>query len=492
MNYTEKEPDCYYGRYENDDAYYAICEISDIDPFDCPRFRSWDVSFERPVLTIRGRCGGGNRENYEDEIENMEEDKNFIESHDDDMDSTYMYFTYTLSEDEWKDFCNKYRETKKERAERYERNKKREEEEKIREKNKEAYNILKNCSRWDEKTQELCDDAFKYNPEIFYKIPEEFKTQDMCDLFVRGYIYSINEFNLIPEKYITPKICINYSIRGSLGYGIDYIPKQHITQKLCDEYFEHYNKKNIDVISKIPKKYISEKIMNEIIYNQKKYWCMKYIPEKFITQKMCDMCVNEQPSYNVFENIPEKYKNKELCDKIISNGKRGGKYGRESYLELIPEKFITQEMCDTAIKKYSNIFKSVPDKFKTSDMCIYAIKRDPDNIKYIPDDINTTELCELAMELGVSVFENISEKFITQKICDIYSKESFNNLSKIPDKFKTVEVCESSVNRKGCNLRYVPDETRVKLFKNDLKTNISMLGCIEDAEYINKKYKYFI
>lgn len=72
-----------------------------IDVYDCPRVRSWEISLDEPRLEIRGRFGGGNREEYEDEIDNFERKYNAADCYDDDTDCTYGYFEIKLDESKW-------------------------------------------------------------------------------------------------------------------------------------------------------------------------------------------------------------------------------------------------------------------------------------------------------------------------------------------------------------------------------------------------------
>lgn len=75
--------------------------------YECPRFRSVEISLEEPIGQIRGRCGSGNRDEYITEIEEMKSKYNFVDSKEDSFDETYMYFDYYLDKNTWKDFCSK-------------------------------------------------------------------------------------------------------------------------------------------------------------------------------------------------------------------------------------------------------------------------------------------------------------------------------------------------------------------------------------------------
>lgn len=55
-----------------------------------------------PMLYVYTRVGGGNRESYEAEIEELQDMPTYIEDYDDDFDSTYATFVFSIP-DEWKD-----------------------------------------------------------------------------------------------------------------------------------------------------------------------------------------------------------------------------------------------------------------------------------------------------------------------------------------------------------------------------------------------------
>jgi len=55
-----------------------------IDVYDCPRVRSWEMSLGEPRLEVRGRFGGGSRDEHEEGIEEFERKYNVVDNHDDD------------------------------------------------------------------------------------------------------------------------------------------------------------------------------------------------------------------------------------------------------------------------------------------------------------------------------------------------------------------------------------------------------------------------
>ncbi len=71
-----------------------------------PRHRAWDVDAENNQIHIRGRYGGGNREDYEDQIDNMYYGP-FIREYEG-GDETMLTFVYELPKKEWEQFLKKW------------------------------------------------------------------------------------------------------------------------------------------------------------------------------------------------------------------------------------------------------------------------------------------------------------------------------------------------------------------------------------------------
>lgn len=77
----------------------------------CPRFRSIEIDTVQPFVAVRGRCGGGNRPDFVEQIENMQSFDSYVTSFDCDSDNTYMYFVYELPQEDyeaWKKLTTEY------------------------------------------------------------------------------------------------------------------------------------------------------------------------------------------------------------------------------------------------------------------------------------------------------------------------------------------------------------------------------------------------
>lgn len=69
-----------------------------LDTETVPRFRDCWVSPDYTKLTVLTRTGGGNRDEYKSENQNLRDNEYFVEDYDDDFDNTFAKFVYELPE----------------------------------------------------------------------------------------------------------------------------------------------------------------------------------------------------------------------------------------------------------------------------------------------------------------------------------------------------------------------------------------------------------
>jgi hypothetical protein len=86
-----------------------LIDLLGFDPDNCPRFRSVEVCGNKPRVSVRGRCGGGNRADHYGGINTMKNESGFHNSFDMSSDCTYMCFIYKVNKAKWKKFVNKYK-----------------------------------------------------------------------------------------------------------------------------------------------------------------------------------------------------------------------------------------------------------------------------------------------------------------------------------------------------------------------------------------------
>ena len=84
-----------------------------------------------------------------------------------------------------------------------------------------------------EELQNYYNDLFKYgNYKRIDNIPDEYKTQEMCDRYAKNKTFDIR---LIPEKFITQEICEKYLKKGGNLNNIPKLDKLDL-EKLCNIY----------------------------------------------------------------------------------------------------------------------------------------------------------------------------------------------------------------------------------------------------------------
>ena len=70
-----------------------------------PRFRDCSIDSDTDEIFILTRVGGGNRDDYHDEIESLRAMPTYIEDFDDDFDCTYAMFVFGVPQEWDRDFC---------------------------------------------------------------------------------------------------------------------------------------------------------------------------------------------------------------------------------------------------------------------------------------------------------------------------------------------------------------------------------------------------
>lgn len=75
-----------------------LLKMLDLTENDFGRFRDAYLNEEGTNIIVYTRCGGGNREDYEDVFSKMEKHPEYVTDYDDDFDCTYAYFVFNVPE----------------------------------------------------------------------------------------------------------------------------------------------------------------------------------------------------------------------------------------------------------------------------------------------------------------------------------------------------------------------------------------------------------
>jgi hypothetical protein len=80
----------------NPDAELLLTILKSTGDFDTGRFRDAYLSQDGTEILIYTRNGGGNREDYEEAINSMQNHPCYLRDEDDDFDCTYAYFYFAV------------------------------------------------------------------------------------------------------------------------------------------------------------------------------------------------------------------------------------------------------------------------------------------------------------------------------------------------------------------------------------------------------------
>lgn len=87
-------------------SFYILPMLGEKHPEEYPRFRDCfvDTENEQPEIHLYTRVGGGNREDYEEQIEELRKHPNYLRDFDDDFDNTFATFAFSVPEEFKEDF----------------------------------------------------------------------------------------------------------------------------------------------------------------------------------------------------------------------------------------------------------------------------------------------------------------------------------------------------------------------------------------------------
>jgi len=190
----------------------------------------------------------------------------------------------------------------------------------------------------------------------------------MKNYFKAVKIYNIKNLKDFPEEFRTKELCWK-CVKGTYGWGLEYVPEKFKTKELCWEAIKTYPW----ALEYTPKELITYELCLSIIQEVNSLNCiiqnldiLKYVPEKFKTYELCLESVTSDSS---LEYVPEKFKTKEMFLEAVSYStkidKRNFKedmplhwvswrYTREPKSEFVPEKIKQKNSLKTRIKKYGS------------------------------------------------------------------------------------------------------------------------------------------
>ena len=118
-------------------------------------------------------------------------------------------------------------------------------------------------------------EAVRSDPEMLKLVPDQYKTQEMCNKAVRSQPEML-EF--VPDQFVTQEMC-NEAVRSD-PWMLKHVPDQYKTQEMCNEAVE----KRPRMLKLVPDQYKTREMCNEAV--QRVPWMFEYVPDWFVTQEM--------------------------------------------------------------------------------------------------------------------------------------------------------------------------------------------------------------
>ncbi len=272
-------------------------------------------------------------------------------------------------------------------------------------------------------------------------IPMEYRTEQLCKEMVRKEIYNIV---FVPDSIIQMMDENMSTIRDNyLKSLFSKIPNEYKTQDMCN--------KAVDIeplnLEFVPDEYKTVEIINNAFSKNKRV--IHFIPPENITYEMylatvCDHC-------GILDKIPEIYKTKEIFEAAAS---RTSKTLADFLSLIPEDKkdFIDENLYISWLKSTGmNGFDQIPEDVKVKSFYEKTLPITVKTLKYMPVEMfdHETMKIELAADFH-SNFEAIPTTYITQEIRQVYEstsdfwitmlKESGYSrevFEKMPEKYKT-------------------------------------------------------
>ena len=215
------------------------------------------------------------------------------------------------------------------------------------------------------KTKELClavfcesENRWKNAKENIKRVPESIKDEDFYSTVIINHPIIFED---IPQKDLTPKLCMDYVKKGHLKG----IPSKFLSRDLCLLAVEKGCK-----LGEVPESFLDEEMYIAAIRKNRNL--LQYLPKETITEKMC------------YEYI------------------RTARF-LMSWYEYIPEELITQKMALEMIKRDPVSILNIPEKYRNEECCLISIEKNAHNIENIPDRLKTREFYMKAKEANPEV-----------------------------------------------------------------------------------------
>lgn len=204
--------------------------------------------------------------------------------------------------------------------------------------------------------QDLANRIVAKEPELFYNIPDQFKSKQLCEVAVK---HNGSYLQHIPENLKTKELC-ELAIKNS-PYAIP-----HILDDMKGE------EKYLKMVNDNPKNLVG-------------------IPKEYRTDEMCRIALDNTfgKNKNDFSVVSAITSSSMLLEVF----KAQNDPDRVNYLlHIVDKNLITPEIAKDAFEKSRTIFHLIPEKAFTPEVAEVAVKNDPSTLGWIPPKMVTADM----------------------------------------------------------------------------------------------------
>lgn len=234
-------------------------------------------------------------------------------------------------------------------------------------------------------TQELIDNLLEMDIDIFYYIPDRFKTLESC---IKAVEFDSSYFFRVPKELRTKEVYME--VLEESPELFKKIPEEMIDKDILNKFKEGIFK--CDYYFEVKEEYLTEEIAESLMSKDKES-SLLYIPERFKTEKVCLAAVKSDSKNLGY--VPENLKTKEMCWAAMQSDHLA--FFAPDYT---PKKYKTQEYWETALKHNGFSYTRMIDLNEgveiTEQMYLDAVTTHGELLKNVPDEYLTPKMIKAA------------------------------------------------------------------------------------------------
>ena len=331
------------------------------------------------------------------------------------------------------------------------------------------------------KTQEVCDKAVEdvyTGKRAMENVPEDKRTPKLCDLCVKGNTerygnYETDDLRWKAERLMDPMTIIPVNIQTSEMYEI-------IGEKY--PYPEHF-------LNYVPQNLITQNLCTELIKRDGRV--LDKVPEDMRTQ---ELCLEAMRNRGKISEVPENLRNTEMYIEYLSSvahsktGKNVSRFKRFSvterelkvqmFLDKMPAEIKNDEFWKKLVEKNGYYLIYAPSNIKNEELYAKAVKSFPDSIVNIPEENITEDMYIDAAKNGVEL-KYIKEEHRTSKVWleIIKNEDYYYRLEDIPAEKMSFDIYVYMAQENKIKFDDIPKEISLdrKFWKEVIDKNANFL-----------------